>query len=35
MWNLKNSVNEQNRNRLKDTEKRLMVAREVGCCETG
>ena len=30
MWSLKNNINKQNRNRLIDTEDRLMVARREG-----
>ena len=33
MWNLKNKINKQNINRLKDTENRLMVARGKGGLE--
>ena len=34
MWNLKNKTNEQNRNRLIDTENKLMIARRMGFGET-
>ena len=30
MWNLMNNINKQNRNRLINTENRLMVARDKG-----
>ena len=38
MWNLKNKINKQNRNRLVDSEKRLTAERGEGClglCEKG
>ena len=35
IWNRKNKINKQNRNRLIKTENRLMVARWEGCCGAG